>query len=98
MTIHENANGKATKASVISIGLAAALLVGAIETTWRMAQALSEVEESQSVAASAIRESQAAGFAKIDGQIQLLKYQLEQQALQISDIRSFIGQTAPAKK
>lgn len=82
-----NGNGRITRASVVSIGVAAALLVGAVETTWRMSSGLADM-----------RVDQSSGFGKIDGQIQLLKYQLEQQALQIQDIRSFIGQTATGHK
>lgn len=76
-----------SRASLVSLGAAIVVLFGAIEFTWRMATGLSDM-----------RDAQTASFGKIDGQIQLLKYQLEQQAIQISDIRSFIGQNAPRKQ
>jgi hypothetical protein len=88
MSDHENGTGvQLSKASLISVGSALVVLFGAIEFTWRMSGGLSDM-----------RDAQTASFGKIDGQIQLLKYQLEQQAIQISDIRSFIGQSAPGKK
>lgn len=84
----DNGNGvRITRASVVSIGFAAALLVAAIETTWRITVGLGDM-----------RIEQTAGFGRIDGQIQLLKYQLEQQAAQIQEIRSSIGIVAPGKR
>lgn len=91
-------NGKITKASAISLGLAATVLLFGIQTTWKMATGLSDM-----------RIEQTAGFAKIDGQINLLRFQLDEQKLsqvasnlelrtQIADIRTFIGQGAPSKK